>query len=77
MQKAFALLLMVGALWLGLTIYTQGWPGPLGPILAPLGIEAAPADATSPEPLPRRVQERVKGFYEEHEARTRDITDRD
>lgn len=67
MSKIFGVLLIVVAIWVGLTIFNEGTDAAFGGLFASSGKEAANAGG---RPLPRRVEEIVRKAYREHEERT-------
>jgi hypothetical protein len=67
MGKSFGILLIVVAVWVGLTIFTEGTDAAFGGLFASSRKEVANA---SGRPLPRRVEESVRNAYREQEART-------
>jgi hypothetical protein len=79
MGKAFALALMVLSLWVGVSLYTEGWDHAFGGALAKLGFVETRSDpgAAEGKAITNRVRERVGTLYREHEERTRRSIDRD
>jgi len=67
MGKIFGILLIVVAMWVGLTIFNEGTDAAFGGLFA--SSEKAAANASG-RPLPRRVEESVRKAYREHEERT-------
>jgi hypothetical protein len=65
MGKVFGILLIVVVVWVGLTIFNEGTDAAFGGLFAGSGREVADG---SGRPLPRRVEERVRKSYREHEA---------
>jgi hypothetical protein len=68
MGKIFGILLIVLAIWVGLTIFNEGTDSAFGGLFAGPRNEAADA---SGRPLPQRVKENVRQAYQGHEERTR------
>lgn len=66
MGKVFGILLIVVALWIGLTLFTEGTDAAFGGIFA--SNENDVADPSG-RPLPRRVEESVRKAYRAQEAR--------
>jgi hypothetical protein len=66
MGKVFGILLIVVAVWVGLTIFNEGTDAAFGGLFAGGGKEVANG---SGRPLPRRVEESVRKAYREHEER--------
>jgi hypothetical protein len=64
MGKVFGILLIVVAIWVGLTIFNEGTDAAFGGLFAGSGKELA---SGSGRPLPRRVEESVRKAYREHE----------
>jgi len=67
MGKVFGILLIVVAMWIGLTIFNEGTDAAFGGLFASREKEVANA---SGRPLPRRVEEIVRKAYREHDERT-------
>lgn len=67
MGKAFALLLMVLAIWIGVSVYTEGSSRALGGLFVKLGF----VDEESPEadPVTDRVRGRVESLRRERAER--------
>lgn len=76
MGKAFGLVLMVAALWVGLEIYTEGMQSAFGGVFAKTGLveEATPA-APAQRPT-EAIRERVTGHMELGESRREEALDR-
>ena len=66
MGKNFGILVIVVALWVGLTIFTEGTDAAFGGLFA--GSEKEVADGSG-RALPRRVEEQVRDVYREQEER--------
>jgi len=66
MGKSFGILLIVVAIWVGLTIFNEGTDAAFGGLFASSRDEAADE---SGRPLPRRVEESVRKAYREQEER--------
>jgi hypothetical protein len=64
MGKVFGILLIVVAIWVGLTIFNEGTDAAFGGLFAGSGNKVADG---SGRPLPRRVEESVRKSYREHE----------
>ena len=71
MGKVFGILLIVVAVWVGLTIFNEGTDAAFGGLFAG---SAKEADDTSGRPLPRRVEESVRNSYRAQEARAESAT---
>ena len=67
MGKAFAILLVVLGVWLGLEIFNNGTEGAFGGIFATGGESASSASA---EPPAQRIRNRVQKSMKASEART-------
>jgi hypothetical protein len=70
---------VVLSLWVGVSIYSEGWDHAFGGVLAKLGFvetRSEPGPAAG-EAITDRVRERVGTLYREHEERTRRSIDRD
>jgi len=72
MGKVFGILLIVVAIWVGLTIFNEGTDAAFGGIFAGSGKDGADP---SGRPLPRRVEESVRKAYREQEARIESRSD--
>lgn len=71
MGKVFGILLIVVAVWVGLTIFNEGTDAAFGGLFA--GSGEAVADGSG-RPLPRRVEERVRKAYREQERQIENHT---
>ena len=71
MGKVFGILLIVVAVWVGLTIFNEGTDAAFGGLFAGSGKEVAD---DSGRPLRRRVEERVRKAYREHEEQVESRT---
>ena len=71
MGKVFGILLIVVAVWVGLTLFNEGTDAAFGGLFAGSAKEVAD---DSGRPLPRRVEERVRKAYREHEEQVESRT---
>lgn len=72
MGKIFGILLIVVAIWVGLTIFNEGTHAAFGGLFASSSKEAADV---SGRPLPRRVEASVSKAFQAHDERTRSNTE--
>jgi hypothetical protein len=66
MGKVFGILLIVVAIWVGLTVFNEGTDTAFGGLFAGSGKEVADSDG---RPLTRRVEESVSKAYRENDER--------
>jgi hypothetical protein len=66
MGRAFGILMLVVGLWVGLTIYTEGFDNAFGGRLAFLSEEKADGDTRPPT---ERVRDKISQAHAEAEAR--------
>lgn len=71
MGKIFGILLIVVAIWVGLTIFNEGTHAAFGGLFA----SSKEAADVSGRPLPRRVEASVSKAFQAHDERTRNNTE--
>jgi hypothetical protein len=77
MAKIFGILLIVVAIWVGLTIFNEGTDAAFGGLFASASKAQAGRMELDPtgRPLPRRVEQSVSKAYQEHEKRMAERAD--
>jgi hypothetical protein len=74
MVKLFAIVLIVAAIWIGLTVYTEGADRAFGGLFA--GSSSSPAvQAPAAPSIPRRAGDAVQRAYDESEDRVDRVLD--
>jgi hypothetical protein len=67
MAKIFGILVIVVAVWVGLTIFNEGTDAAFGGLFASKAQDGRMQLDTTGRPLPRRVEQSVGKAYREHE----------
>ena len=75
MAKIFGILLIVVAVWIGLTIFNEGSDAAFGGLFASKSQSGQMQLDPTGRPLPRRVEHSVGKAYQEHEKQMNERAD--